>query len=513
VRLVFGPRSELLLSGDHLQYEGIPLPQAKPIAAKPGYTFVSPASLWEVRASQLGSGTNIQQGVSAKLTAQLNGTTSVTSLAAYRRSNYHVFFDADGTELSVQTTDVPDVQRQTSEELTLMRRTPKLTWIGGAFFFEEHDEGRVEITLYPAVQIRPFAKIGTNAWALFGQATYSLTSRVSVTGGARYTDEKKAIDSTGGTYRIGTDTLLDPSSFYQYVDRLTFNAWTPKVSLQVQASPDTLVYLSAARGFKSGGFNPAAPRAGLAFSPEFAWSYEGGFKRSTAGGRVRTNVAVFHTDYRDLQVQSFTHPGVPDISNAASARINGVEVEVAAAARPGLRLSGHFSWLDATYDRFIAVLPGGVTRSVEGNRLNNAPGWSGAGSAVYEFATWRAGAVSVRSDLSWQSQVFFTPVNDVIETQRAYALVHLRAAFEPPSRRWEMASTCATPATANTSSTRATPHCPRSPLVQGSRVCGARNSRCAADGRLQEFQAQRTWRHISRNPVPRLTRRAGESGN
>ena len=100
----------------------------------------------------------------------------------------------------MQTTDVPDVQRQTSEELTLMRRTPRLTWIGGAFFFAEHNEGRVEITEYPAaVQIRPFAKIGTNAWALFGQATYSLTSRVSVTGGARYTDEKKAIDSTGGS--------------------------------------------------------------------------------------------------------------------------------------------------------------------------------------------------------------------------------------------------------------------------------------------------------------------------
>ena len=45
----------------------------------------------------------------------------------------------------------------------------------------------------------------------------------------------------------------------------------------------------------------------------------------------------------------------------------------------------------------------------------------------------------MRGDLSWQSQVFFTPANDVIETQRAYALVHLRAAFEPPSRRWEMA--------------------------------------------------------------------------
>ena len=439
VRFVFGPRSELLLSGDHLRYEGVPLPYAKPIAAKPGYTFESPASLWQVRASHLASGTNIQQGVSAKLTAQLNRTTTVTSLAAYRRSNYHVFFDADGTQLSEQTVDVPDVQRQISEELTLMRRTPRLTWIGGAFFFEEHNEGRVEVTRYPAVQIRPFAAIGTNAWALFGQATYSLTRRVSVTGGTRYTDERKAIDSTGGTYLIGTDTLFDTASFYQYVDRVSFNGWTPKVSVQAQASPNTLVYLSAARGFKSGGFNPAAPRAGLAFNPEFAWSYETGVKHSMAGGRVTANTAVFYTDYRDLQVQSFVRVGVPDITNAAAAVIRGVEVEVGTAARPGLRLSGHFSWLDASYDHFLAVLPGGATRPVEGNRLNNAPEWSGAGSAVYQFPTRRAGTASLRGDLSWQSQVFFTPVNDAIETQRAYGLVHLRAAFEPTSRRWEMA--------------------------------------------------------------------------
>ena len=61
------------------------------------------------------------------------------------------------------------------------------------------------------------------------------------------------------------------------------------------------------------------------------------------------------------------------------------------------------------------------------------------GSAVYEFAARRAGTASVRGDLAWQSQVFFTPVNDAIETQRAYGLVHLRAGFEPPGRRWELA--------------------------------------------------------------------------
>ena len=95
---------------------------------------------------------------------------------------------------------MPDIQRQVSQEVTLVQRTPKLTWIGGAFFFDEHYEGQVEITLYRLqTQSRPFAKIGVKAGALFGQATYSLTRAVSLTGGVRYTDEQKDLDNTGGS--------------------------------------------------------------------------------------------------------------------------------------------------------------------------------------------------------------------------------------------------------------------------------------------------------------------------
>ena len=325
-----------------------------------------------------------------------------------------------------------------------MQRRSKLTWIGGAFFFDDHNEGRVEITVFPVTQIRPFAQIGTDARALFGQATYSISNRVSVTGGVRYTHERKDLDSTGGVYRIGTDILLNPASFYDFVESATFDAWTPKLSLQVQASPRTFAYLSATRGFKSGGFNPAARKPEVAgFDPEFAWSYEGGLKRTMAAGRVSTNMAVFHTDYRDLQVQSFLQPGVPDISNAGSATIRGVEVEVFESMRcggwHGLHLAGHVSWLDATYDCYLARVPGGATRDAAGNRLNNAPEWSGSGSAVYEFAAWQRGTVRLRGDVSWQSRVFFTPFNDPIETQAGYGLVRLRAGFEPRSSRWELA--------------------------------------------------------------------------
>ena len=87
LRVVLGTHGELLLSGDYGRFDGVPLPYAKPIAAKPGFTFDSPDSLWAVRTSHLASGKNIQQGASAKLAVRLNGTTTVTSLTAYRKSN------------------------------------------------------------------------------------------------------------------------------------------------------------------------------------------------------------------------------------------------------------------------------------------------------------------------------------------------------------------------------------------------------------------------------------------
>lgn len=292
--------------------------------------------------------------------------------------------------------------------------------------------------LVAAVQIRPFSTIGARGWAVFGEASYRVSRRVSLIGGMRYSDEEKDAHNTGGVYRQGTTILARPG-FYDFVNRGAFRAWTPRAAVQLQPSPDTLLYVSATRGFKSGGFNPAAQRPGQAYRPEFAWSYETGIKRTLAGGRVRATGATFYTDYSDLQVQTFVMPAVLDISNAASATVAGVELDAAAVAWRGLQLAGALSWLDATYDAYLAVGPGNVTADVAGNRLNNAPEWSGSGSAVYEFPTGRRGTASVRADVSWQSRVFFSPFNDAVETQRAYGLVHLRAGFAPRARRWELA--------------------------------------------------------------------------
>ena len=95
------------------------------------------------------------------------------------------------------------------------------------------------------------------------------------------------------------------------------------------------------------------------------------------GARSRFGVSAFVMDYTNLQVQTPIEPGIFDIRNAAAATIRGVELENTSRIGRGIEAGGHVTWLDATYDRYIAVAVGGATGDVAGNRLNNAPEWAG----------------------------------------------------------------------------------------------------------------------------------------
>jgi iron complex outermembrane receptor protein len=225
------------------------------------------------------------------------------------------------------------------------------------------------------------------------------------------------------------------ASAYSYTDRISHSAWTPKVGLETTRA-NTLAYVSATRGFKSGGFNLTSQQPGRGFAPEWAWSYEAGFKTAVAGGRASVNVAGFHTDYTDLQVQTAILPGVIDISNAAEATIRGVEIETRTPVGRAVQAGGHLAWLDTRYDRYIATGGGGVTGDVAGNRLNNAPLWSGRLWLEWMPDVSQTNMLSLRADSTWRSTVYYTPFNDAIQRQRAYGLLNLSAEFGPKLGRW-----------------------------------------------------------------------------
>ena len=440
VLIVGGPRLGLLVSGDWMQQNPVPLTYAKVLAVKPGFQVDNPPGLHQVRTSTLATSQIMQHGGSARVTWSVTPATTLTSLSAFRRLDYELLSDADITELELVTSHVREAQQQFSEELTIAHKRRRLSWLAGVFLFEETDRQPTTVGLGgPRLVNRLLPKVNANASALFGQTTIELRPRVSVTAGLRYSDERKRIENAGRLSTMEPPETVVSGSAYDYVDRIAYSAWTPRLALEVRARANMLAYVSAARGFKSGGFNLSSTEPGRGYAPESAWSYEGGLKTDLAGGRARANVSAFAMDYKDLQVQTPIRPGVLDISNAAAATIRGVEAEGDLRLARAWTAGGHVAWLDGRYDRYIAVGIGGITGNVAGHRLNNAPQWSGR-----LWVDWTrdlgAHALSLRAETRSQTTVFFTPFNDTIQRQRAYAVVDVGVQFRPRSARWSLAA-------------------------------------------------------------------------
>ena len=437
LHFVFNRRTNLLVSADVAHKDPDPLTYAKVLAVKPGFTVDNPSDLHEVRASTLARNRTLQHGAAARLTAQVAAGTTLTSLTAYRALDFDNWNDADITELDLTEGRVREIQHQWSQDVTISHQRQGLTWLAGFFLFDEHDRQPIWIGLGgPRLASRLDPDVDADSRAVFGQVRVDVTERVSTTVGFRYAREHKRIVNAGQLNTLDPPMTLVPGSRYAYTDSISHSSWTPKLGMDMRLKDGTLMYVSATRGFKSGGFNLTSTEAGRGYAPEWAWSYEGGVKTALASGRASLHVAAFYTDYDDLQVQTALRPGVIDISNAAAATIRGVEIEGTARLARGMRAGGHATWLDAIYDRYIAVGVGGATGDVTGHRLTNAPAWSGRLWLEWNGRLPRAGIASVRADGRWQSTVFFTPFNDTIQRQRPYGLMDISVEFGPKHRHW-----------------------------------------------------------------------------
>lgn len=141
------------------------------------------------------------------------------------------------------------------------------------FAFEKSHRGyrikEILQELWDELEFRLEPDVDARANAAFGQATVSLTRRVAVTAGLRYTHERKTIDNAGGLYTADAPvTLL--SDAYSYTNVISHDAWTPKFGVEVRGRKDVLAYASVTRGFKSGGFNATSTAAGRGYDPEWA---------------------------------------------------------------------------------------------------------------------------------------------------------------------------------------------------------------------------------------------------
>ncbi|MBT4739635.1 MAG: TonB-dependent receptor, partial [Rhodospirillaceae bacterium] len=123
----------------------------------------------------------------------------------------------------------------------------KLNYILGAFYLNERANQDMSWYFF-APTSRSGYDTGTDSYSVFGQADYAITDQLTMTAGLRWTRDEKNWD-------FNIDYFFAPIPSENIVDSITENSWTPKFGLDYAVNDDTLLFVSAAKGFKSGGFN------------------------------------------------------------------------------------------------------------------------------------------------------------------------------------------------------------------------------------------------------------------
>ncbi|MAW82821.1 MAG: hypothetical protein CMI63_21550 [Parvularcula sp.] len=364
-------------------------------------------------------------GVSLNAEWQLSDALKLVSISGYRRSKYRFTadFDATTTPFPSNEPDYNYVQgesaEQYSEELQLIGEHSRLNWILGGYYFHEglspafYDFG---FSPPPFVfGLRASGDTETNAYAFFGQATYAATDRLDLTVGLRYSNEKRSINeqwtSGGAVLGFFGPCLEQPDFLCINENSERFDSLTPKFVVDYDLTDELMIYASAGRGFKSGGFSVGDLQP--AFTPELIWAYEGGVKFNDDSGRLLVNLSGFHYKYTDLQIVQVID-GFTSTKNAASSTVNGFEAEIVAQPFDGLSLTNAFAFLDAQFDEFMIADPAFPALGIQdlsGNYLPNSPKFTNNISVNFETPVFTDKLLRATFEWSWRDTTYFTEFN------------------------------------------------------------------------------------------------------
>lgn len=426
------------------------------------------------------------------------GFATLTSISAYRRTKTNSDFDVDGGPAPLVKILFESGMRSFQQEVRLASNdTEPLSWQLGAFYLNTK---AANDAIFSGTGLAPFAgqdvdaRLTTNSYAVFGEATYSITPTTQITGGIRYTADRRDYDASQFLFFANGTPFLPPSFGFtspsgtplavpgKQQSKLSYDQVTWRVALRQELSEDINVYASVNRGFKSGSYSLQNP-LNDPYLPQTIMAYEVGLKSELFDRRLRLNVSAFHYDIDDYQVRSAAaaNPGSSLVLNAATVKVDGLELEFDAAPTENLRVFGGVTWLNSRYANFGApgakflapivypnlanppapadfgtgsptgtrgVCPlalrgsrnpgtpgtgawiGGYTTcfgDVSGNKVSNAPEWSLSLGATYTIPTGVDSSLRLTALYSYNDGYFFEPDN--IARQDAYSLLNLSAEY------------------------------------------------------------------------------------
>jgi len=372
--------------------------------------------------------------------------------------------DSDaGAVLALKANTVSKYHQFSQEVRALSTGERPLQWIFGANYYEDdlqafqnyaangYGPGGLSRVFPVEEGIASSMHQETLSYAVFGEGTYAVTSRLKFTGGVRWTYDRRRADrraflfnATGYAINfidrpMALSRLLVDTIPLTMIGR-SWREWTGRANLAYDLTGDLMVYANYAHGFKGGDFNGGAlfaPAEATIVNPEFLDSYEVGFKGAAPDRRLSFEGAVFYYDFTDQQV-SQNVPGatvtLQSLANAAKTRVYGAEFSLTAQPVDALFLQARAGLLDAKFKAFL-LDPSNPATSFAGNRTASSPRLTLAGTARYDVP---AGAytVSAQLDGSYTGAHYFSVDNSPALYENGYWLANTSLALRGPGDRY-----------------------------------------------------------------------------
>lgn len=368
---------------------------------------------------------------------------AVKSISSFRKVDSKLNRDADGSPLTIVHCFNDFKHEQASQELQVSGNAfdSGLKWLAGVYYFKEKAVDNFRCQLPFNLFLR--ASVDNTSVAAFGQTSYELTDKLTLTTGIRWTRDKKSLFPEFGVVEAfdRPDTLIPNLPVVEVND--TFNDVAPKIALDYQVSDSMLLYTSYSTGFKSGGFSSrtlVARDEVLRFKPEELETFEIGTKSEFFNHQLRVNAAAFISQYDDIQ-GNVIEGIAPGTQNIGDSRIRGIEIEITGIATDNLFLNANVSYLHNEYTR-LAPLSEGVAADgfiLPTNKLTNSPEWSFSGSFEYTMPVANIGGDLIfRGDYSWYSEIYNDDLNSEALKQDSYGLLNAQVAYYAYNADWTL---------------------------------------------------------------------------
>ncbi len=321
-----------------------------------------------------------------------------------------------------------------TQEFSFSGGSDSFDWIAGVFYLKEQGEQDYQANLAVAgLNLLEASRTDTQSYALFGEGTWAITEKFSMTVGARWTlDEKAYLNNCSGTLCL-SDALV-PGAWTNNLDE-NFNEFTPRLLLQYQATDNVMIFGGVSRGFQAGGFqtlcfgNQGCNQ--VIYDPQTVVSWEGGFKSDLFDDKLRLNLTGFYAQYSDLQQTAIdTASGSFPVQNVGGVDVTGLELEAIYAPTENLSFWTVMGFADEEFDSSTQSQLPGTTR------LPGLPRRTVRLGVDYRLPVVAGWDLVTGVNLDYASDYFAT-INNVLSIKQ-YTRYNGRIGFDQPDGNWSV---------------------------------------------------------------------------